>query len=333
MADTVIYDPSSQNQGMNGALPWLLAGQNGFGNMNGAWPLLLAGGGFGGFGGVGGAGLGAGILGFLLGALLNNNNGFGGGLFGGGNGSGAAFLSSQISGDTGRELIMNAINGTDADVRLLATTLNADVNEVRSALSTLQLAIQNVGAQVGMTGLQVINAIQGGNADLSHQLCECCCNMRQQVAEQGYQNQLRTVEQTNTLGTAIGANGQRIVDAIADLKTTTVKEFCDARERDMQADINNKADLITQLRNRADNAEQTQRFMGAFAMLDQKITELAAKQPQTVPVTWPNLAAVNTTPYVSGGFYGQNPGWGNGWGNGGFWGGGGFPGWGNGFGF
>ena len=329
MADTVIYDPSSQNQGMNGALPWLLAGQNGFGNMNGAWPLLLAGGGFGGFGGVGGAGLGAGILGFLLGALLNNNNGFGGGLFGGGNGSGAAFLSSQISGDTGRELIMNAINGTDADVRLLATTLNADVNEVRSALSTLQLAIQNVGAQVGMTGLQVINAIQGGNADLSHQLCECCCNMRQQVAEQGYQNQLRTVEQTNTLGTAIGANGQRIVDAIADLKTTTVKEFCDARERDMQADINNKADLITQLRNRADNAEQTQRFMGAFAMLDQKITELAAKQPQTVPVTWPNLAAVNTTPYVSGGFYGQNPGWGNG----GFWGGGGFPGWGNGFGF
>lgn len=303
MADTVIYDPSSQNQGMNGALPWLLAGQNGgFGNMNGAWPLLLAGGGFGGFGGFGGGGLGAGILGFLLGALINNN-GFGGLFGGGGNGSGAAFLSNQISGDTGRELIMNAINGTDADVRLLATTLNADVNEVRSALSTLQLAIQNVGSQVGMTGQQLINSIQAGNAALSHQLCECCCNMRQQVAEQGYQNQLRTVEQTNTLGTAISANGQRTVDAIADLKTTMVKEFCDARERDMQAEINNKADLITQLRSKADNAEQTQRFLGAFAVLDQKITELAAKQPQTVPVTWPNLAAVNTTPYVSGGYY------------------------------
>ena len=302
MADTVIYDPSSQNQGMNGALPWLLAGQNGFGNMNGAWPLLLAGGGFGGFGGFGGGGLGAGILGFLLGALINNN-GFGGLFGGGGNGSGAAFLSNQISGDTGRELIMNAINGTDADVRLLATTLNADVNEVRSALSTLQLAIQNVGSLVGMTGQQLINSIQAGNAQLSHQLCECCCNMRQQVAEQGYQNQLRTVEQTNTLGTAISANGQRTVDAIADLKTTMVKEFCDARERDMQAEINNKADLITQLRSKADNAEQTQRFLGAFAVLDQKITELAAKQPQTVPVTWPNLAAVNTTPYVSGGYY------------------------------
>ncbi len=302
MADTVIYDPSSQNQGMNGALPWLLAGQNGgFGGMNNAWPWLLAGGGMG-FGGFGGAGLGAGILGFLLGALINNN-GFGGLFGGGGNGSGAAFLSNQISGDTGRELIMNAINGTDADVRLLATTLNADVNEVRSALSTLQLAIQNVGSQTGMSKLEVLNGIQAGNAALSHQLCECCCNMRQQVAEQGYQNQLRTVEQTNTLGTAISANGQRTVDAIADLKTTMVKEFCDARERDMQAEINNKADLITQLRSKADNAEQTQRFLGAFAVLDQKITELAAKQPQTVPVTWPNLAAVNTTPYVSGGYY------------------------------
>lgn len=303
MADTVIYDPSSQNQGMNGALPWLLAGQNGgFGGMNNAWPWLFAMNGGMGFGGFGGAGLGMGLVGFILGALINNGGGFGN-LFGGGNGSGTAFLSNQISGDTGRELIMNAINGTDADVRLLATTLNADVNEVRSALSTVQLAIQNVGSQVGMTGQQLINAIQAGNAALSHQLCECCCNMRQQVAEQGYQNQLRTVEQTNTLGTAITAGNQRIVDAIADLKTTTVKEFCDARERDMQAEINNKADLITQLRSKADNAEQTQRFLGAFAVLDQKITELAAKQPQTVPVTWPNLAAVNTTPYVSGGYY------------------------------
>lgn len=303
MADTVIYDPSSQNQGMNGALPWLLAGQNGGFGGNNAWPWIAAmNGGFGGFGGFGGAGLGMGLVGFILGALINNGGGFGN-LFGGGNGSGAAFLSNQISGDTGRELIMNAINGTDADVRLLATTLNADVNEVRSALSTVQLAIQNVGSQNGMSKLEVLNGVQAGNAQLSHQLCECCCNMRQQVAEQGYQNQLRTVEQTNTLGTAIAANGQRTVDAIADLKTTMVKEFCDARERDMQADINNKADIITQLRNKADNAEQTQRFMGAFAALDQKIAELAAKQPNTVPVTWPNLAAVNTTPYVSGGYY------------------------------
>ena len=315
MAD-VTYIPEQGNN--NNILPWMLASQNGGWGGNNVWPWLLAGGGgLGGFGGFGGAGLGGGILGFLLGALVGNNGW--GGLFGGGNGAG---LGNQINNNNNTDTVLRAIDGTDADVRLLATTLNADVNEVRNAISQLQLAAQNVGSQVGMTGLQVINAIQSGDASLASQLCQCCCEMRQLTVEQGYQNRIQTIEQTNQLGSQADRNTAAITGSIADLKTTMVKEFCDARERDMQAKIDTQADLITQLRSKADNAEQTQRFMGAFAMLDQKITELAAKQPQTVPVQWPNLAAVNTTPYVSGGFYG-NP-FGNGWG--------GWNGFGNGFG-
>lgn len=298
MAD-VTYIP--ENQG-NNILPLMLASQNGGWGGNNVWPWLLAGGGGLGFGGFGGAGLGGGILGFLLGALINNNGL--GGLFGGnGNAAGAGFLSNQISNDTGRELIMNAINGTDADVRLLASTLNADVNEVRSAIASLNLAIQNVGSQVGMSGLQVVNAIQSGNSALASQLCQCCCENKLLVTSQGYENRIQTIEQTNQLGIQADRNTAAITGSIADLKTTMVKEFCDARERDMQSKIDTQADLITQLRSKADNAEQTQRFMSAFAVLDQKVTELAAKQPQTVPVQWPNLAAVNTTPYVSGGYY------------------------------
>lgn len=298
---TVIYDPG-QNQG--NMLPWAMMANGGFGGLGNAWPLLLMnGGGFGGFGGWGGAGLGGGILGFLLGALINNGGGFGN-LFGGGNNNAAAgFLSNQISGDNGRELIMNAINGTDADVRLLASTLNADVNEVRSAISAIQLGIQNVGSQVGMSGLQVQNAIQSGNSSILSKLCECCCENRLLTTQQGYEGRIQTIEQTNQLGSAIAGSGQRTVDAIADLKTTMVKEFCDAKERDMQSKIDTQADIITQLRNQADNAAQTQAFSQAFGILNQKITELAAKQPNTVPVTWPNLAAVNMTPYVSGGYY------------------------------
>lgn len=301
MAD-VTYIPDQQ--GNNNVLPWMLASQNGGFGGNNVWPWLFAmnGGGFGGFGGFGGAGLGGGILGFLLGALVGNNGW--GGLFGGGNGNGAAgFLSNQISGDSGRELIMNAINGTDADVRLLATTLNADVNEVRSAISTLQLGIQNVGSQVGMSGLQVINAIQAGNAEMANQLCKCCCDQRQLTVEQGYQNRIQTIEQTNQLGSQADRNTAAVTGAIADLKASMISEFCAARERDMQSKIDTQADIITQLRNQADNAAQTQVFSQAFGVLNQKVTELAAKQPNTVPVTWPNLAAVNMTPYVSGGYY------------------------------
>ena len=52
----------------------------------------------------------------------------------------------------------------------------------------------------------------------------------------------------------------------------------------------------------------------AFRALDDKIDAIAAKQPNTVPVTWPNLTAVNNTPFT-GGFYG----WNNGWGSNSFW--------------
>jgi len=42
--------------------------------------------------------------------------------------------------------------------------------------------------------------------------------------------------------------------------------------------------------------------------LDDKIDSIAAKQPNTVPVQWPNIIAANATPYV-GGLYGQTSFW------------------------
>ena len=80
----------------------------------------------------------------------------------------------------------------------------------------------------------------------------------------------------------------------------------------MQAEINRQGDLITQLRGQISNDKQTEAFTAAFNTLNNKITELASKTPNTVPVQWPALTAVNTTPYVSGGYYGNGWGFGNG---------------------
>ena len=41
----------------------------------------------------------------------------------------------------------------------------------------------------------------------------------------------------------------------------------------------------------------------ALNALAKEVDDIKCKMPNTVPVTWPNLAAVNTTPYVSGGYY------------------------------
>lgn len=284
MAD-VTYIPDQQNQ-MNSWLPWMIAGNNGgfgLGGLNSITDLF-------------GLAIVAQMFGFG-----NNWNGLGGG-----NGM-AGFISNQISNDSGRELLMNAITSQGeagrAATQNLATMIGQDFNLVNSGVSVIRDGIAALTSQTGMSALQIVNAIQAGNADLASQLCKCCCEMKQLVTSQGYENQLRTVEQTNTLGTAISASSQRTVDAIADLKTTMVKEFCDAKERDMQEKINGLTANNALLRSQIDNSNQTAAIAALLAPIQKEVDDIRCKQPQTVPVIWPNLAAVNTTPYVSGGYY------------------------------
>ena len=76
----------------------------------------------------------------------------------------------------------------------------------------------------------------------------------------------------------------------------------------MQAKIDTQADIITQLRGQIDNANQTAQITGyvnsLIAPLQAKVTEISDKQLPTVPVQWPQIQAVNTTPYM-GGLYGN----------------------------
>lgn len=271
----------------------------GFGNI----PFSIPIGGFGGglFGGNYGMNGIADLFGLAIIASMFgwNNGGFGNGGFGGGN-SGAAFLANQLSNDSGRELIMNAItNQGEASrtaIQTLSTMLGQDFNLVNQGVQTVQNALQTLALQQAVSVPQIINSIQSGNSALAAQLAQCCC-----------ENRLATCEQTNTLQNTMNANGQRNVDAIADLKSTMIQSFCDVKEREMQSKIDTQADIITQLRNAADNANQTNQIIGyvnsVVAPLQKSVTEIENKMPQTVPVQWPQLTAVNTTPYVNGGYY------------------------------
>ena len=229
-------------------------------------------------------GWGGGILGFILGILLGNGgffgNGFGG--FGGGYG-----LSNQMNNNNNTDLVMNAINGTDADVRLLATTLNADINEVTNAIHQVQSAIQSVGAQNGMGFLQVTNAIQSGNAAISRQLCECCCENRLLTTQQGYEGRIQTIEQTNQLGSQADRNTRSITDAIASQTTMITKEFCDLKEREMQ----NKIDSLT-----AENAQlKTQgAFAAMLAPIQAQLNSIQSAQPQTITLPYSQYSVVPT---------------------------------------
>lgn len=255
-------------------------------------------------------------------------NGFGG--FGGNNGTG--FLSNQINNDAGRDLLLQAINGRADALNQLASITNSNVDNVRNVIGQLQLGIQQATTQVGMSGLETINALQLGNATLSRQICECCCenrlaianqtaalksqlatndaNIRLQLAQLDGSDKLAVCQQTNQLGSQADRNTNTILGAIANQNTLITKEFCELKERELQDKINTQGDIITQLRGQISNDKQTEAFNAAINNLNEKINLIAAKQPQTVPVQYPNIVAANATPYVGNyGFYPQNNFW------------------------
>ena len=287
-------------------------GGAGFGSV--PFSIPIGGFGFNGFGGFGnGFGYGMNGIADLFGLAIIasmfgwNGGGFGNGGFGGGNGS-AAFISSQLNSDSSRELIMQAVTSqgeaSRTAIQNLATMIGQDFNLVNAAVQNVQNALSTMATQQAVSVPTIINAIQSGNQALSQQFCQCCCQTQQQIMAQGYENQIRTIEQTNQLGSQADRNAASIVGAINNLHTDMTREFCDIREREMQSKIDTQADIITQLRGQLDNDRQTAQLFAAINPLQAKVNEIAAKQPNTVPVQYPNLVAVNQTPY-NGGFYGN----------------------------
>lgn len=271
-------------------------------------------------------------------ALINNNGGFGNGNwiwilflwammgnggFGGGfgNNNGTGYLANQISNSEGRDLLLQAINGRADALGQLASITNNSVETVKSAIASIQAAVQ-------VSGLQTINSQLLGDANLSRQLCECCCenrlaianqtnalqtslaahdaSVRLQLAQNEAADQLSVCQQTNQLSTQAERNTNSILNAIAGQNTLITKEFCDLKERELQNKIDTQGDIITQLRGQISNDKQTEIFNAAFSTLNDKINAIAAKQPNTVAVQYPNLIAANATPYVGGYGYGYN---------------------------
>lgn len=292
----------NQNGGFGGGAGWL-------------WPMFmwmmfpwLFGGGFGGFGGFGG-GAGAGLL-------------------------GTGFLSNQLNNNQGTDLLLQAINGNASAASQIAQLTNSNVDRVNENVSAIRTSLATLEGTVGLTGQQIISNILSGDANLSRQLCECCCENRLAIANQTNALQagqadlrhsidmdaaaanLAICQQTNALQTSGTSNTQRIIDGINTLHTDMTREFCAARERDMQNEINSKNEIITQLRGQISNDAQTAQLYNVIAPLQAKVNEIANKQPNTVPVVYPNLTAINNTPYAGGFPYG----YGYGYGNNGFWG-------------
>ena len=194
---------------------------------------------------------------------------------------------------------MNAITSTGeaqaSAIQNLANTIGQDFNIVNGGVQSVIGILNGMATQQAVSVPQIINAIQSGDAALTSQLNQCCCNMKQLVMEQGYQAQIATLNQTNQLGSQADRNANSIISAINAQTVAMNDGFCAIKERELQSKIDSLTAANTVLRNQVDNMNQTQIFANMLAPISAKLVEIESRQPQTVPVVYPNLVATPVT--------------------------------------
>ena len=291
--------PLLQQRGLDPNLLLAMNRGGGFGNGEGSWFIWLL---------------------FILCFCGWGGNGFG---FGG---NGRGNIANEINNDYGRSLLMDAIGGNRNALSNLATQLNCTEGQIQSAISALTSQVQSVGNQVGMSGMQTINALQQGNMQIAQQLANCCC-----------ENRLAICQQTNALQSSINnvANGQE--RGFANVAYETQRQTCDlhnaikdstqtlldgqkqAEMREMQS----KLDALREENSTYKSSAMTSQIVGqaiapinaVLTGLQQEVAGIKCKLPETVTLNYSQATAVPNCVAAQMGLYGLNA-----LNNGGFWG-------------
>ena len=247
----IVFEDNRSDAGMMAMMTGML-------NKQGIDPSVLAmmNQGNGGFGGQNGMFM---MLFLLLLLGRNGLNGLGGG--------GEALNTVQNN-----ELLMNAINGNRDAVRDLAGLTNTSITAVNTALSGLNTQLATIAGQNNLNSAQVINAIQAGNSGLASQLAACCCDIRTTVNEQGFQNRLAELNQTNQLTATMNTNHRE-----------TMQGFSDLEIRNLQDKLELSRERNTQLTGEISNLRQTGEFYAMLQPINAKLASLECHQLPTYP--------------------------------------------------
>lgn len=281
---------STANNGMLGLLAPLLQKQGVDPN------VLLAMKGNNGFGGEGGWFMWVIFLFFLMGWGGNGWGGFGN------NGRGG--LANEINNDYGRGLLMDAIGGNRNALSNLATQLNCTEGQIQSAISALTSQVQNVGNQVGMSGMQTINALQQGNMQIAQQIANCCCQTNNNITTQGYENKLAICHQTHAINDNANANALMLRDTNQSNHLALMGKLDQMQTQAMQDKLDALREKNSALVAQISNEHQTQALQAyqaqiitpvnaALAALQAEVAGIKCKLPNTVSVPYPQLKTYN----------------------------------------
>ena len=243
--------------------------------------------------------------------------GWGGNGWGGFGGNGRGGIANEINNDYGRSLLMDAIGGNRNALSNHATQLNCTEGQIQNAISALTSQVQNVGNQVGMSGMQTINALQQGNMQIAQQIANCCC-----------ENRLAICQQTGTLQNAINnvATGQE--RGFSNVAYETQRQTCDlhnaikeatAELKDGQTaaefrDMQDKIDHLREENGTYKSSAMMSQIVGqavapinaVLAGLQNEVAGIKCKLPETVTLNYSQATAVPNCVAAQMGLYGLN---------------------------
>lgn len=280
---------STSNNGMLGLLAPLLQKQGVDPN------VLLAMKGNNGFGGEGG---------WFIWVIFLFLMGFGGNGWGGFGNNGRGGLANEINNDYGRGLLMDAIGGNRNALSNLATQLNCTEGQIQSAISALTSQVQSVGNQVGMSGMQTINALQQGNMQIAQQIANCCCQTNNNITTQGYENKLAICQQTHSINDNANANALMLRDTNQSNHLALMGKLDQMQTQAMQDKLDALREKNSALVAQISNEHQTQALQAyqaqiitpvnaALAALQAEVAGIKCKLPNTVSVPYPQLKTYN----------------------------------------
>lgn len=246
--------------------------------------------------------------------LLFGRNGFGNY----GDVLGTGYLSNQINNTSGRDLLMQAINGNGNAVQNLSNMLNTNIESIKCAINGVQSSICQVGNQVGMSAADVKNAITTGNMQIAQQLAQCCCDNKLLVQGMSYEGQLRDMQNTSAVTDRIDQLATDIAQNFSTVAYQTTQQTCSLQNglRDQTQTILNKLDSIEDDRKNRQIADLTAQLTAAnsraeraaeLAPITKALSDIQGKQPNTVTVPYQPFAAVPNCVMWNAGLYGNYP--------------------------
>lgn len=227
---------------------------------------------------------------FLM--FAQNYNGFGGA---NGNGMAAAnnqqlqTIQNQLQDNHNSDLIMSAMKGNETAISQLSQTLGVSVTQLNAAINGVQNTITAANGDIKLAAERMIASQNQQTGIIGSQMQQGFCGVKQEILNQGYQNQLGNERQTNQIQMGFNqlqnsfTNGFTSIGYQLQQGFNTIKQNeCDQTQKIVDI-LNNhwaqeQAVEISTLKAKVATMEQTQALTGQNTAILQAIQTLANSQ-------------------------------------------------------